>query len=240
MWSSEIDNKFLLVPQTAIIKNIVYEILRECDKKDFVVEKKFVTFLVHLVTLQMSHDSEIDFNERFDRQSIEEVIGMCMRHIIEANETPSNITLKMQVFFIENSKPYDDIVAEYHENLGKKTASLVREIIEGGAGSKEELIVLQKKITVDIILQTALGSPSNQEVVTEIAKALGSIMTDADLENFVALEPHNRLESLKEIRMIVCGIVLFNKDTGIGACTMDENIPDCELHCIASPSFSHT
>lgn len=53
-------------------------------------------------------------------------------------------------------------------------------------------------------------------------------MTDVDLENFVALESHNRMESLKEIRMIVCGIVLFNKDTGIG--NMDENIPDCKFH----------
>jgi hypothetical protein len=54
-------------------------------------------------------------------------------------------------------------------------------------------------------------------------------MTDNDLDNFVALEPHNRMESLREIRMIVCGIVLFNKDTGIGnMTTMDENIPDCE------------
>jgi hypothetical protein len=63
--------------------------------------------------------------------------------------------------------------------------------------------------------------------VTEITKALNSIMTESDLENFVELETHNRMESLKEIRMIVCGIVLFNKDTGIGN-TMDENIPDCK------------
>lgn len=27
--------------------------------------------------------------------------------------------------------------------------------------------------------------------------------------------------------MIVCGIVLFNKDTGVGN-TMDQNIPDCK------------
>lgn len=52
-------------------------------------------------------------------------------------------------------------------------------------------------------------------------------MTEHDFENFAALEPANRLESLKEIRMIVCGIVLFNKDTGIGN-TMDQNIPDGE------------
>jgi hypothetical protein len=78
MWTSEIDNKFLLTPQTAIIKNIVYEILRECDKQDFVVEKKFVTFLVHLVSLQFQDD----FNEKFDRKLIEELIGICLKHII--------------------------------------------------------------------------------------------------------------------------------------------------------------
>jgi hypothetical protein len=51
-------------------------------------------------------------------------------------------------------------------------------------------------------------------------------MTEHDFENFAALERDNRLESLREIRQIVCGIVLFNKDTGIGS-TMD--IPDREF-----------
>lgn len=76
-----------------------------------------------------------------------------------------SITLKMQVFFIENSKSFDDTVSEYHENLAKKTTSLVKEIVEGAAKTKDELIVIQKKIIVDIVLQTALGSPSNQEVL---------------------------------------------------------------------------
>lgn len=64
MWTSEVNNKFLLTPQTAIIKNIVYEIIRECDKRDFVCEKKFVTFMVHLFSLQFKE--EVDFSERFD------------------------------------------------------------------------------------------------------------------------------------------------------------------------------
>lgn len=80
MWSSEVENKFLLTPQTAIIKNIVYEIIRECDKQDFLCEKKFVTFLVHLLSLQFKDD--VDFNEKFDRKTIEELIGICMNHII--------------------------------------------------------------------------------------------------------------------------------------------------------------
>lgn len=80
MWTSEVNNKFLLSPQTAIIKNIVYEILRECDKRDFICEKKFVTFVVHLYSLQFK--DEVDFNEKFDRLTIEKLIGICLKHII--------------------------------------------------------------------------------------------------------------------------------------------------------------
>lgn len=75
--------------------------------------------------------------------------------------------------------------------------------------------------------------------MTEITNALNSIMTDSDFENFAALEPHNRLESLKEIRLIVCGIVLFNKDTGIGN-TMDRNIPDCKKFVFESCCDAHS
>jgi hypothetical protein len=80
MWASEASNKFLLTPQSGIIKNIVYEILRECDKQDFVCEKKFVTFVVHLISLRFKDD--VNFNEKFDRNTIEELIGICLNIII--------------------------------------------------------------------------------------------------------------------------------------------------------------
>jgi hypothetical protein len=87
----------------------------------------------------------------------------------DLNDTPMSITLKMQVFFIENSKTFEDTIHEYHESLSKKTKALVKEIIESATKSKEELVVMQKKIIVDIVLQTALGSPSNQEVILHLS-----------------------------------------------------------------------
>jgi hypothetical protein len=39
-----------------------------------------VTFLVHLVSLQFK--DEVDFNVKFDRKVIEEVIEICMNFII--------------------------------------------------------------------------------------------------------------------------------------------------------------
>lgn len=75
-----------------------------------------------------------------------------------------NITLKMQVFFIENSNDYEDIINDHCENVNRKMNILVKEITDVNIKNKEELIIMQKKIIIDIILQTALGSPSNQEV----------------------------------------------------------------------------
>lgn len=79
-----------------------------------------------------------------------------------------NITLKMQVFFIENSNDYEDIINDHCENVNKKMNILVKEITDVNIKNKEDLIIIQKKIIIDIILQTALGSPSNQEVYKTI------------------------------------------------------------------------
>lgn len=118
----------------------------------------------------------------------------------------------MQVFFIENSKSFEECLNEFKENLNKKTSSLVKEIIDGSSGkvvNKDELVAIEKKMIVDISLQTALGSPSNEKIIQEVSNALSSIMTEQDFENFTLLDKDNRLESLKEIRLIVAGIVLW-------------------------------
>jgi hypothetical protein len=91
MWTSEVKNKFLLTPQTAINKNIVYEILRECDKRDFICDKKFVTFVVQLVSLQFNDD--VNFSEKFDRKIIEELIGICLNIIIGTETEKFPVTL---------------------------------------------------------------------------------------------------------------------------------------------------
>lgn len=97
------------------------------------------------------------------------------------NEKPSNITLKMQVFFIENSKSFEECINDFKENLNKKASSLVKEIIDGSSSkvvNREELVTIEKKMIVDISFQMALGSPSNENIIHEVSNALSSIMTE--------------------------------------------------------------
>lgn len=84
---------------------------------------------------------------------------------LDLNNSPMSITLKMQVFFIDNFNDFDEIVSENMESLKRKTAGLVKEITETVIKGKEEIQVLQKKIIIDIILKMAIGNPSNAEVI---------------------------------------------------------------------------
>lgn len=80
MWISEKTNKHLLIPRDAILKNIVYEVIRECDKRNALVEKKFVICLVNLLSLNIRNG--IDFNADFDRSSIEKFIDCALSYVI--------------------------------------------------------------------------------------------------------------------------------------------------------------
>lgn len=52
-------------------------------------------------------------------------------------------------------------------------------------------------------------------MIQETATALRSVASRNDISTFATLKPSERLESLIELREIVCGIHVFNKDSGI-------------------------
>lgn len=66
-------------------------------------------------------------------------------------------------------------------------------------------------------------------------------MTEKDFENYTTMNTENRQESLAEIRLIVCGIILFNKDNGVGN-VIDENFPDREfcLFCLLNFNWKNS
>lgn len=96
MWTTEIHLKHLLTPHTPVIKNIVLEIIRECG--DLNVERKFVTYLVHLLALQFK---DIENDEKFDREAIENLIEMCMNLIIGKFPTQLYLKISFEMSFLQ-------------------------------------------------------------------------------------------------------------------------------------------
>lgn len=63
-----------------------------------------------------------------------------------------------------------------------------------------------------------------QQVIKETINALKSVMSINDVMTFSALPEKEKLESLIGIREIVCGIRVFNKDSG----QCGEGMVDCK------------
>lgn len=124
------------------------------------------------------------------------------------------VTLKMQLYFLENFFDREDVVEKHTRNLQNKTAYLLKEITENDVITKDEQDDIFSKIIVDIVLNMGLGNPDNKEVINETLKALNSVMSRSDKAKFVTLDKKDRLMALKDIREIVCGIRIFNKHAG--------------------------
>lgn len=72
--------------------------------------------------------------------------------------------LKMQAFFITHSINSERIVQRQKQILDEKTSSLTKEIITSTVRCNEDRDKLFKKIVIDIIVHTSLGSPTNVKV----------------------------------------------------------------------------
>lgn len=128
----------------------------------------------------------------------------------------------MQSYFFENFIERDQIVANYLKQMMNKTATLTKDITDADVMSRDDQDELIRKIIIDIVTKSSLGNPSDTNILTETSNALHSVMSRVDIENFIALNKNDRLNSLVEIREIVTGIILFNQDAGNSSITLME------------------
>lgn len=52
------------------------------------------------------------------------------------------------------------------------------------------------------------------QIIQEVSNALKSVMSKHDIDSFIGLKKGERYESLLNLRDLVCGIYLLNKDSG--------------------------
>ncbi|XP_063697168.1 cilia- and flagella-associated protein 206 [Culicoides brevitarsis] len=211
--------KKLQLNSSNLTKNIVREIIRELDDQNVKgIEKSFVEYVVDLLSLNNS----VDFSKSvINRNLIEEFIDRCIAKICDQS-APSTVALKMQAYFFENFIERDEIIGNYMKQMMAKTATITKEITEAEVVSRDDQDELIKKIIIDIITKSSLGNPNDSLILTETSNALHSVMSRVDIENFIALNKNDRVNSLVEIREIVTGIILFNQDAGNSSITLME------------------
>uniref|UniRef100_A0A1Q3G5H1 Cilia- and flagella-associated protein 206 n=1 Tax=Culex tarsalis TaxID=7177 RepID=A0A1Q3G5H1_CULTA len=204
--------KNYLIEANANLRPLFYEIVKQCERRNIRYDKQLVTFIMNLVSLDPKFEIYMETLSA-DRRNHDDFVEECVR-ILGEDRSPSLVTLKMQLYFLENFFDREDVVEKHTRNLQNKTAYLLKEITENDVITKDEQDDIFSKIIVDIVLNMGLGNPDNKEVINETLKALNSVMSRSDKAKFVTLDRNDRLMALKDIREIVCGIRIFNKHAG--------------------------
>ncbi|XP_055641784.1 cilia- and flagella-associated protein 206 isoform X2 [Toxorhynchites rutilus septentrionalis] len=202
---------YLLEPNTNL-KPLLYEIIKLCERRNIRYDKQLITFIMNLVSLDPKFEIYMETLSA-DRRNHDDFVEECVK-ILAEDRSPKLITLKMQLYFLENFFNKDEIIEKHAKNLKSKTAHLLKEITENDVITKDEQDDIFSKIIIDIVLNMGLGSPDNKEVISETTKALNSVMSRSDKAKFVTLDRKDRVMALKDIRDIVCGIRIFNKHAG--------------------------
>lgn len=193
------------------IKNITSEVVRDCAKIDIHIEEPVVSLAVRLLCLDPANGLQLD--EHYDRSDLEEFVAKCVAKFQDRSNS-SIKTLHMQWLGMEYSIDPERIISTQETIMRTKLRKLTNEILSAPCKQPEDRERVMKKMAVDVIMYCSLGSPANQQLCIEVVTALKSVMSPEDMCDFGAAKRDARLDTLFQLRDIVCGIYIFNKDSG--------------------------
>lgn len=193
------------------ITNITSEVVRDCTRLDVHIDAGVASLAVRLLCLDPANGLQL--GEHYKRRDIEEFVGRVVARFADQSD-PCVKALCMQSFAMEHTIDEDRIVPAQELIMRQKTHKLTNEILTVQARTADDRESLSKKIAVDVIVNNCLGSPANQQLCIDICTALRSVMSLADLSEFSAAKRAARLDTLQQLRDIVCGVYVFNKDLG--------------------------
>uniref|UniRef100_A0A667GK70 Cilia- and flagella-associated protein 206 n=1 Tax=Lynx canadensis TaxID=61383 RepID=A0A667GK70_LYNCA len=203
----------------SVIKNIIREIGQECAAHGETVSETLAAFMVKAVVLDPSNGFNMD--RTLMKSDVQKLVKLCVSRLLDS-KNPSLDTIKMQVYFDMNYTSREEFLEEHHRILESRLGSVIREITDNRACTREELESLYRKIVSYVLLRSGLGSPTDIKVVREATAALQSIFPQAELGTFLTLSKKDKECQLKELTMVVTGIRLFNRDCGKGGEGIDD------------------
>lgn len=193
-----------------IIQNAVRLLQKRCLESDVEVDEQFLVYFLYMVPLNVDRE-ESNHQERLN-QLLED-----STKLLATVKMPLINTLKMQQTFVESCQDLQVIEMRNRKFLLRKTKNLIKEIVSiTDPMTKDEKSDLLRKIALDIVIQNGLGSPRSSKTLNETEVAVKSVMSNSEFAVFVKLRRPDKIRTLEDLRQVVCGIRLFNRDAGHG------------------------
>ncbi|NXY42606.1 CF206 protein, partial [Ceuthmochares aereus] len=116
-----------------------------------------------------------------------------------------------------------EYLSQQRHVLEGRLASLLRAITENCLPVEEEMGNMYLKILAYVLQSSGLGSPKDVEFFREVTAALQSVFPRKEITTFISLSKKNKEEQVKNLTMIVTGILLYNKECGKGGSGIDDS-----------------
>ncbi|KAK5644417.1 hypothetical protein RI129_005717 [Pyrocoelia pectoralis] len=200
-------------------KNVVQELSRECTNRLIPISENFLIYYVKLLML----------NPRWGifsgtlpyRNDVQYFVKHCLEKLNNQSHS-SIVTLKLQLYFKENFENLENMIIKNRTALKARILPLEKVILEAFTEDKIELEEVFRKIVYFITLTSGLGNPTDELVFKEAEAALGSVLSETDLKEFVKDTSENKEYQLVELTELVTGIRLFNRDSKKGGAGIED------------------
>ncbi|NXC38864.1 CF206 protein, partial [Penelope pileata] len=202
-----------------IIQHIIRQAGQECAAQGHAVPETVLAFMVKAVVLDPRNDFNLD--QILTNEDVQNLIQLCVTRLLDTTN-PSLSTIKMQVYFDLNYANRAELLREHRHVLEGRLAPLLRDITDSRPRTQEEMKSVYQMIVSYVLLSSGLGSPTDIEVVREVAAALQSIFPQTALATFLSLSKKDKEQQLKNLTMLVTGIRLYNKECGKGGNGIDD------------------
>lgn len=185
---------------------------RECLAKDIYIEDQFIPF--YLYSIPFCADAYLS-------EKPEEIFANIKRFVQELgqalamNQTVSLNTLKLQYFYMKSCFDIKLIQSRNQTAIRKRSQITLKKVLgaklKSSIESRERLLA---KITSLVVIDNGIADVTDSQNVKETENAVKSVLSLGDLDLFVKLKRREKLDVLEDLKVIVCGIRLFNNDAG--------------------------
>lgn len=191
-----------------ILQTLSRMLQRECKNSDVFIEPGFIPFYLSAIPFNN--------NELFRSTKPEEIFANMKRFVADkrqdlaTHKTVSLNTLKLQYFFFRGCFVIEAIYRKSLKEMNDKGKHILKDIYCCKPKTIETREWLLKKITALVILDNGFGLENDKETET----AVKSVFSQGDFDAFAKLKKRNKMDVLEDLKVIVCGIRLFNNDAG--------------------------
>ncbi|KAG8322014.1 hypothetical protein J6590_032746 [Homalodisca vitripennis] len=207
-----------LIETKNIFKFITKEITTKCAAKGQNISTACALRIMK-ITMQ---NPEYEFGaEMLTRGQIQQLIMTCVSKLTDSIGSSSR-TIEMQVYFSSHYATKDEIIMEHRRTVLSRTEPLIAEIKDAVVTSNEDMRHLYRKLVVVITLLSGLGNPTASTVLKEATAALHSVFPLSELTRFMTLSDDDKMRQIVELKQIVSGIRLFNRDSHKGGEGIDD------------------